>query len=240
MTIDVKQQTEGVLAITHLDFYTAKRILLEEKCIDYAISSKDTHLPTDGKVYLLQNMKIAAKLKPLHGNPVVFIVCLGTTTATFYGMPIIDTSHGSDLPTIDTPIISEYSRQAVPLHIPLLNIDKTLIHNEIVRLQQTQILSYYNTFLYAMPKSARETVQREFLLWLSGVPTVTFAQHVRGKVSAKASDVLETLITFMSSERGKYYQKIFGKIFKGEIIEHDLPMFEINYMMLLKDRLGDA
>jgi hypothetical protein len=230
-------ETKGLLAIHRMDFFTATRILTSKKIIDgiYSIGMAEP----SGRVLLVHGMPSAIRLKSKHETPSVFIVCMDCITAGIYGIDVID-SGNENFPVIDFSKITTMIKRASGanpqlLHIPIVNVDRVIIDQEVNRLQTTQILSHFNTAVYALPKPMREDIKVSFLKWLEGkISTGEFCAHVR---YGKATGALISLVNFMKSDYGKNYPRVFCKLFKGEGIEHDLPVFEVNYFAILKARL---
>jgi hypothetical protein len=228
----------GLLALAHVDFYTAKRMLSD--VIDGAYTTLDNDRDDGCRVVLVQSWPTAQRLHSKHGRAVVMIVCMAEEMANTLDAPIIDAVK-DERPVIYRALLDKAvidSTQGVNLELPCVNITKQIIDREVNRLQETQILSHYNTFLYACPTRHRPVAQQAFVDWLNGYAVSVFTDIVKGRTDDQ--DKLKALTDFMRSERGKYYQHVFSRIFKGVEIEHDLPVFEVAYLTRLRKKLSEA
>lgn len=225
--------TDGLLALAHIDFYTARRILAE--VIDGAYALLDKDRDKGERVVLVQNWPTAQRLHSKHGKAVVMIVCMEETVAELVGATVIDVERGGGVPAIDCKKIEAAKAKNAPLRLPCVNLHKLLIDREIDHLQATQILSHYNTFLYSCPSKHHMAIKRAFVDWLAGGATEDFLEGMDARTNNHSK--LAALVAFMTSPRGATYQEVFTEIFAGGTVAHDLPDFEVAYMTRLRDKL---
>lgn len=233
-----------VLAVSNIDFYTAAHILAED--LNHNIGK--TSPPVEIKEYdtiLFQNWPLLSCLRENLGGGVIAIVCMPEAIADLLQIPVLDKiTKANTLPKLKFETLwdmQDARPNKIGLSIPLVNVDEMLILNQIETLKREQIMSHVLTFIYNVPPSSREEVQRGLLQWLAGdISTDRFCAMYQNRWN-KAAGSLVLLRNFMDSKRGKEYVEFFKRCLKGQVTQKtDIPSFEIAYFTKLREKLADS
>lgn len=232
---------QNVSAVCYMDYHTARNLLSEAKLI-YGACYGSTILVT-------------GKLEPRPVKPILYrslseayrehkkypvtpgIICMPPEWADSANIPILDKDGPApeiDLQQIEKVVKAYKSKVKTPTIVPIVSIDSIIISECVKRIQQNQILSHFNTFMYSCPKSIRDYLQETLLAWLGGKLTLP---EFKSKVAVKAKLDCDDLLAVMA-DRGKEYQSVFSALFNGKKVAHTFPAFEVAYFCKLNTRLG--
>jgi hypothetical protein len=230
----MSKQASNIFAISHIDFYTASRLLRNhvDFCIGVSDIEKFTQKLVTANIVFFQKWNLLFKIKDKLGTPFVAIVCMPADVAEMYGIKVLDNPKSSGLPSLDLAALTK--RKAGVLYIPLFNTDEAMIQKQIDTIKANQIMSHILTYTYAVPRSASEDVWRDFLNWLtSKLSTKQFGDKYRNNWP-KAGAAFNLLYAFMDSPKGEKYIEVFTDIFihkkpKTIATQAGIVNFEINY-----------
>lgn len=241
MTVKPKDVNQ-ILAISHMDFHTAKHILHAD--IDYFLDLDTPECDiNEGSTVLLRTWSLLSRLREHVGTTTLVIVCMAGPVAHLMGVPILDKQeHPNSIPIINFNMLwTEQDARPTDtgLRIPLVNVDELLIIDHVEALKREQIMSHVLTFIYTVPRSSHEEVQGSVIDWLGGkLDSDAFLTKYAGRWR-KADASLHALYEFMTGKRGAAYIEFFTQVFKGkQLVSETIPKFEVAYFSKLRDKLN--
>jgi hypothetical protein len=231
-----------VLAVSNIDFYTAKHLLSED--VTHFVGETTPEFNIDpNETLLLQSRKLLFRLRNCLGTNVIAIICMPEGLARLQNIPVLDhKQHVNSIPSIDFEMLwdmqDDRPNDRGGLVIPVVNTNEMLIAKQVETFKREQIMSHVQTFIHATPRSSHEEVQNTILRWLGGEITTDKFYTTYKKRWAKADPKLDLLYEFMQSNRGKEYVEFFKKHFSGKPTpKTDIPPFDIAYFSKLREKM---